>query len=91
MQTAWKNRCLHAEEIGSVRFFAAKGASPLAIYYISVVFPALNLNLGEYFILIILVNPQVPFGNLVGRMVVNAHKESGLCSLLPGMVPKGFS
>ncbi len=45
----------------------------------------------KYLILFILFDAEVSFGDLVGRVIENIHKQRRRRTVFPGMVAKGFS
>ena len=45
----------------------------------------------KYLIPFILLNTEVSFGDLVGRVIENVHKQRRRRTVFPGMVTKGFS
>lgn len=44
----------------------------------------------KYIVLVVLLNTQISFRNLVGRMVKDVHKKSWRRPVFPGMITKGF-
>lgn len=52
---------------------------------------ALNLDFGKDFILVVLVDAQIPFCDAVSGMVINAHQQSRRSPLFPGVIAESLS
>ena len=50
----------------------------------------LQSYLGVHFILVVLVDAQISFRNLIRGMVIDCHEQGGGRSLFPGMVSEGL-
>ena len=51
----------------------------------------LQQNILKQIILIILINTQISFRDLEGRVVINFHEKCRWCTFFPGMISKGLT
>lgn len=51
----------------------------------------LQVHIQEYLVLVILVNPQIPFCDPEGGMVKNIHQDNRRHACFPGMVAKSLT